>query len=193
MRKRFVEDLQTSSVCVTERDYENIVMSTPGLCIAKARAFKEQESNTVRIAVLQGGPSLKPALTPLYKQLIKRRINERRMLSTRVVLTGPAYLTVDVQLSVRCKIYVDENDIGIREVVERIIDYRTGNRTFGEPLEYETIIRAVEALSSVDYVKDISVKPVIPGLSTAREATLIPKSNVLLLPGEISIERITRE
>ena len=193
VRKRFVEDLQTSSVCVTERDYENIVMSTPGLCIAKARAFKEQESNTVRIAVLQGGPSLKPALTPLYKQLIKRRINERRMLSTRVVLTGPAYLTVDVQLQVRCKIYVDENDIGIREVVERIIDYRTGNRTFGEPLEYETIIRAVEALPSVDYVKDISVKPVIPGLSTAREATLIPKSNVLLLPGEIAIERITRE
>lgn len=193
VRKRFVEDLQASSVCVTEKDYENIVMSTPGLCIAKARAWKEQESNTVRIAVLQGGALLKPALTPLYKSLIKKRIDERRMLSTRVELISPAYLTVDVQISVRCKIYVDENDMGIREVVQRVIDYRTGKRTFGEPLEYETIIRAVEDLPSVDYVKDISVKPVIPGLSVAREAVLIPKSNVLLLPGEISIERITRE
>ncbi|MBP5164998.1 MAG: baseplate J/gp47 family protein [Lachnospiraceae bacterium] len=193
VRKRFVEDLQTSSVCVTEKDYENIVMSTPGLCIARVRAFKEQESNTVRIAVLQAGADLKPALTPLYKSIIKKRIDERRMLSTRVELIGPAYLTVDVQISVRCKIYVDENDMGIREVVESIIDYRTGKRNFGEPLEFETIIRAVEALPSVDYVKDISVKPVIPGLSQTREAVLLPKANVLLLPGKISIERITRE
>ena len=168
-------------------------MSTPGLCIARVRAFKEQESNTVRIAVLQAGADLKPALTPLYKSIIKKRIDERRMLSTRVELIGPAYLTVDVQISVRCKIYVDENDMGIREVVERIIDYRTGKRNFGEPLEFETIIRAVEALPSVDYVKDISVKPVIPGLSHTREAVLLPKANVLLLPGKISIERITRE
>ena len=128
VRQRFLMDMEKSYTAVTEKDYERVVLTTPGLCLHKAKAEMDDEKNLVRIAVKQDTDEEFPRLSEVYQKIIKERIEERRLLTTRVELIQPVYMPVNVSATVYVKTHFDNAAAMIEEVIREKIDYLNSDR-----------------------------------------------------------------
>ncbi len=191
VRRRFREDVYTPYTCVTAEDFERTVLATPGLCIKKARARMDEDENLVRIAVMPATDGEFPKLSTNYIKAIGERLTERRLLTTRYQIIQPVYTGV----SVRCTAYVRRHFADCRKRIEdrlkQEIDYRTGERNFGETLKFEHVFRALEELDCVEYIYDLSMIPENRRRARIEDQNIIPAENCLLYPGGIEIEVIT--
>ena len=188
VRRRFLQDMENPYTAVTEADYERLVRMTPGLCVKKARAWMDEARNLVRIAVMQGTDEEHPQLSKMYEKIIRARLEERRLLTTRVELVQPAYVPVNVSAIVYVKLHYDNADKAIEEVVRQKVDYTTTDRNFGQILKFDEIFHAIEMLECVEYVYELSLKPGPGGGAHLKDADVHPGNNCLLYPGDIRIE-----
>lgn len=193
VRQRFLMDMEESYTCVTENDYEKVVLSTPGLCLHKAKAEMDEDKNLVKIAVKQDTDEEFPKLSDIYKTIIKERLEERRLLTTRVELVQPIYMPINVTATVYVKHHFDNAINHIEEVIRQKIDYLNTDKNFGEPLKFDDVFHAIEMLECVEYVYDLSVRPKSLAGAKMRDADVIPNNNCLFYPGEIHIETVTFE
>ncbi len=188
VRKRFVEDMNTPQTAVLCTDYEYLVQKTPGLCIAKVHAWMDKVKNEVQVAVLPGGPEKFPKLSEIYKKEIEGRLEERRLISTRVSVRQPVYQPVITNGT----IYVKPHYENCREQIERVIaqevDYIHGKRNFGELLHFDRLFHAVEALECVGYLSNFSISVENGGYAVSEGADVRPDENCLLYPGKINLE-----
>ncbi len=193
VRKRFVKDMEASYTAVTERDYEELVKSTPGLCIHKAKAYMNEEKNLVSIAVKPGTDETYPRLSSIYTKMIRDRIEERRLLTTRIDLVQPVYTAVNVSGSVYVKLHYEYSLEDITETIRRHIDYLNTDRNFGDRLRFDEVFHAIEMLECVEYVYDLSLRPQSQAVARIEDSDIIPNINCLLYPGQIDIETISFE
>lgn len=193
VRQRFVKDMETSYVAVTEKDYESVVLSTPGLCIHKARAEMDETRNLVRIAVKQGTDEEFPKLSEMYRRIIRERLEERRLLTTRVELVSPVYMPVNVSATVYVKLHYANADKRIESVIRKKIDYLNSDKNLGEALKFDEVFHAIEMLDCVEYVYDLSLRPKTTAGARMNDADILPDANCLLYPGDIHIETVTFE
>ncbi|MBQ4481678.1 MAG: baseplate J/gp47 family protein [Lachnospiraceae bacterium] len=191
VRRRFREDVYTPYTCVTAEDYERTVLQTPGLCLKKARARMDEAENLIHIAVMPATDEEFPKLSPNYIKAIGERLTERRLLTTRYQIMQPFYVGV----SVRCTAYVRRHFSNCKQRIEerlkQEIDYRSGERNFGETLKFEQVFRALEELDCVEYIYDLSMVPENRRRARMEDQNIIPAENCLLYPGGIEIEVIT--
>ncbi|MCR5654164.1 MAG: baseplate J/gp47 family protein [Lachnospiraceae bacterium] len=193
VRRRFVRDMEASYTAVTAKDYENVVLTTPGLCIHKAKAEMDEDRNLIRIAVKQGTDESFPKLSDMYQRIIKERLEERRLLTTRVELIQPVYMPVNVTATVYVKPHYENAGDQIKEVIRQKIDYISSDKNFGEILKFDTVFHAIEMLESVEYVYDLSLRPKSVAGAKMQDADILPDANCLLYPGEIRVETVTFE
>ncbi|MBE5918238.1 MAG: hypothetical protein E7272_00185 [Pseudobutyrivibrio ruminis] len=193
VRQRFLTDMEKPYTAVTEKDYENLVLTTPGLCIHKAKAQMDEERNLVKIAVKQGTDEGFPRLSDIYQKIIKERVEERRLLTTRVELIQPIYMPVNVNATVYVKTHFDNAASMIEETIRERIDYLNSEKNFGEVLKFDELFHAIEMLDCVEYVYDLSLRPKTLSGAKMRDADVVPDKNCLLYPGEIHIETVTFE
>ena len=193
MQKRFLQDIGRVCTAVTEQDYEHLVETTPGLCIRKARAWRVNGENLVRVTLLPGSDQEHPKLSPIYRDVISKRLEARRMLTTRFELIPPEYAAVDIKATVYVKVYYNDSREQIERLLRAQVDYLHSDPNFGEVLRFEDIFRAMESLECVDYVYELSLRPQKTSLATMREADIFPKENVLLHVGRISLELVTND
>ncbi len=193
VRRRFLQDMENPYTAVTEADYERLVRTTPGLCVAKARAWMDEARNLVRIAVMQGTDDEHPRLSKMYEKIIKNRLEERRLLTTRVELVQPQYVPVNVMATVYVKLHYDNAAQKIEEVIRQRVDYTTTEKNFGQILKFDEIFHAIETLDCVEYVYELSLKPGAGNGAKVRDADVIPGRNCLLYPGEIRVETMSFE
>jgi hypothetical protein len=132
-----------------------------------------------------------PKLSSLYKKLISEYLEKRRILTTRFEILDPEYVGVDIRINVYVKPYFDNYKESIEDVLRDSIRYVDGDSNFGDPLEYETVIRNVESLECVEYVSDISMTVQRAGAAKVSESELVPKKNVLLYPGRLYVNAVT--
>ena len=193
VRQRFIRDMEMSYTAVTEADYERVVLSTPGLCVHKAKAEMDENSNLVRIAVKQGTDEEFPRLSDIYKRIIRERLEERRLLTTRVELVQPVYMPVNVSATVYVKLHYENAAARIEEIIREKTDYLHSDKNFGEVLKFDEMFHAIEMLDCVEYVYELSLWP--KSLSGARmqDADIFPNANCLLYPGDIHVETVTFE
>lgn len=193
VRQRFIRDMETSYTAVTEADYERVVLSTPGLCLHKAKAEMDEARNLVRIAVKQGTDEEFPRLSEIYRRLIRERLEERRLLTTRVELVQPIYMPVNVSATVYVKLHFENASAKIESTIRTAIDYLHSDKNFGEILKFDEVFHAIEMLDCVEYVYELSLRP--KSLSGARmqDVDVVPNANCLLYPGDIHVETVTFE
>ena len=191
MRERFLKDVHQPYVAVCAGDYENIAMSTPGLCIRKARAVMNEALNLVEVVVLPDSEEELPMLSETYRRQIMEQLLERRLLTTRVELVGPKYVSVNVRgtVSVR-RGYEKEAEERIREELHRACEYRDNDKTFGETLFYSEVFRALERIDEVDFVYDLSIRPSGGALAKYVDGNIYPDKFVLCKLGNVDIEVI---
>ena len=193
VRDRFLKDLKSVYRAVTASDYEEIVKSTPGLCIRKAKAILDENLNTIKLAVLPDSDEKFPALSDIYIDRITERLEDRRLLTSRYMILKPAFVAVGV----KCTVYVRRHFGDCRKQIEdRIrsrIDYINSDRNFGERLNFEDIFYAIEDLECVDYVYDLSLHSENDRLAKVKEYDLYPRADCLCYPGEIQLEIVTAD
>ncbi len=193
VRQRFLMDMETSYTAVTKKDYEKLICTTPGLCIHKARAKMDEEKNLVSIAVKPGTDEPFPGLPDIYRRMLMRRLEERRLLTTRVELIAPAYMAVNVSGTVYVKLHYEHSVNEIEDVIRGHVDYLHSDKNFGETLHFDEVFHAIEMLECVEYIYDLSLRPQTVALAKMEDADIVPAANCLLYPGQIHIETITFE
>ncbi|MBQ9633009.1 MAG: baseplate J/gp47 family protein, partial [Lachnospiraceae bacterium] len=193
VRKRFIRDMEASYTAVTERDYEELVRTTPGLCIHKAKAYMDDEKNLVSIAIKPGTDELYPRLSNIYIKMIQARLEERRLLSARIELVQPVYTAVNVSGSVYVKLHYEYSLEEITETIRQHIDYLNSDKNFGDRLHFDEVFHAIEMLECVEYVYDLSLRPQSNTAARIEDSDICPNVNCLLYPGQIDIETISFE
>ena len=193
VRQRFLADISMPYTAVTEEDYEKIVRNTPGLCVHKAKAIMDDARNLVTIAVKPGTDEAFPSLPEIYRRIINKRLEDRRLLTTRVELIPPIYVAVNVTGTVYVKIHYDNSLEDITRVISDKINYLTSDRNFGDRLKFDEVFHAIEFLECVEYVYDLSLRPQSVIHARMIDADIQPDPNCLLYPGQIQIETVTFE
>jgi len=192
VRKRFIQDIDTPFAAVTASDYESIVLNTPGLCINKAKAYIDQKRNEVKIAVLPGNKGINglPVLTTDYETIIQKRLEERRLLTTKVTLMKPQYEKVNVRAVVYVDQYFVRSESRIEDRIRKAINYIDSSKNFGEPLLFQEVFEAIEEDSGVEFVSKLKLSPNRSKYATVKEESVYPGEDVVLIPGTISVDLI---
>ncbi|MCR5101127.1 MAG: baseplate J/gp47 family protein [Butyrivibrio sp.] len=193
VRKRFAKDMNTPYTAVTAADYEQIVKTTPGLCIKKAHAKINAADNLVRISVMPGTDDEWPTLSDIYIKEISDRLEERRLITTRFQIIQPVYAAV----SVKGTIYVKRHYSGCREKImeklSREINYIESSKNFGDVLRFEDVFHGIETLDCVQFVYELSLSPENPKIATLQDSDIYPKENCLCYLGDVQLEIVTYE
>lgn len=192
-RKRYVQDIYKPYTAVSATDYETLVKTTPGLCIHKVKAYMNYDRNLVEVAVKPYSLERFPVLSRDYRRMIRNRLEQCRLLSTRIEILQPVYLPIQV----RCVIYVHKHYDHCREQIEQALneelDYINGPQEFGQILQFDTIFRKLEQLECVAQVYDLILTPKNRALAVCQGADIIPKVNCLCYPGSITLELHTQD
>lgn len=193
VRRRFVRDVNDHYTAVQAKDYEKIVKTTPGLCIHKVKAVAHPEKNQVQIAVKPYSTEPFPKMSAIYKDVIKQRLEQRRLLTTRIELMQPAYVQVDVQGIIYVKPHFENSIQEIEEVIRKELDYLNSDRNFGERFNFDELFHHIEALECVDFIYELSAASQNYQLAPKQGMDIQPMPHCLLYPGEISLELNTME
>src|SRR6266481_4241626 len=98
--RRTVEDLRAPSNAVNLLDIERLALDVPGTRVARARASAGvhpdypclDASGVVTVVILPDMPVPKPQPTRGLLDVVKKYLNRRRMVCTRIEVVGPEYL-----------------------------------------------------------------------------------------------------
>ena len=193
VRRRLIADLRKHYTAVEAVDYENLVRTTPELCIDKVKAVRDDVKNQIQIAVKPVSNTSFPKLSKIYLDAINKRIEKARLLTVNVEVLQPVYVPVHVQGT----IYVKPHYEGCRELIETVIkrqlDYISTERNFGDVFHFDDLFVQIESLACVKYIYDLSVSLTNQLYATQKGLDIQPKNNCLLYPGEIILELNTTE
>ena len=134
-----------------------------------------------------------PRLSESYKKIIRSQLELRRLLTTRVELVSPAYTQVNVSGTIYVKMHYENSQAIIEDTIRQKIDYLNSEKNFGELLKFDDVFRAVELLDCVEYIYELSLRPLTTAHAKMKDADILPAENCLLTPGQISLELITFE
>lgn len=185
---RFLQDLRTPYTAVTAEDYEQLVLETPELCIHKVKAFLNESRNLVRIAVKPGTDEEFPRLSETYKKVLLKRLEDKRLLTTRIEIIPPLYTAIDVHGTIYVKNQYENTMEQIEQTIRKKIDYIHSERNFGELLKFDEVFHAIEELDCVDFIYELSMYPQEPALAKLIDSDILPRENVLCYVGEISLK-----
>ncbi|MCR5451312.1 MAG: baseplate J/gp47 family protein, partial [Lachnospiraceae bacterium] len=191
MRERFLEDIKKSYVAVTAADYEELVSNTPGLCIKKVKAMMDEERNLVRIVIMPDTEEIYPKLSSIYEREILEQMEGRRLLTTRIQVESPKYVTINIKASICVKRALRSDAMDqIVNVIKREVDYRDSVHTFGEILKFDEVFRAIDLLECVEFIYDLSFSPANTRFAKIIDENVVPQDNVLCVLGDCDIELI---
>lgn len=192
VRRRFINDMNTPNTAVTAQDYISLANMIPGLCIAKANAWRDDDRNEVQIAIMPDLEQDFPKLSDVYINIIEKYFDDKRLLSTAVRILQPMYVPVNVTGRIYVKMNYNDCSRTIEEAIKKELDYMHSNRQFGEPLRFDRVFHAIEALECVSYINELRTDAAGNNVRT-EGADIYPNNNCLFYPGHIRIETIVAE
>ncbi len=187
-RKRYVQDIKYPYTAVVASDYEKLVKETPGLCIDKVKAYVNSATNTVSVAVKPFTTEKFPMLSKEYMNNLRNRVEQCRLLSTRVEIKNPVYIAVQVHGVIYVKQHYENMNEEIEKVIREELDYIDGDKNFGDVIHFDKLVRKIEAIEGVWQVYDLNLTPHSHNYAEKNGADIVPKDNCLFYPGNIMIE-----
>ena len=192
-RRRYVKDLYRPYAAVTAADYETWVRETPGLCISKVKAILNQDTNCVEVMVKPNTLEEFPKLSPDYINILNERLEQCRLLSTKIVLRQPAYLPLEVRGTVYVNSHYGDCREQISTAIKEALDFVNGPQNFGDVVQFDMVIRKIEQLECVKQVYDLAIFPQNSVLGKKSGVNIIPVSNCLCYLGSLNLEILTNE
>ena len=191
VKKRFLEDMNTTYRAVSASDYEYIARTTPGLCIRKTKAVMDTNKDIVKVTVLPDTDEKFPKLSKIYTEKIVERLSERRLITSQFEVLKPSFVAISVKGTVYVKRHYKDCKEQIESRIRGKIDYINTDHNFGDRLRFEDVFHAIEDLDCVEYVYDLSLRSENSKLAYMKEYDIFPRFDCLCYPGEINIEIVT--
>lgn len=188
IRKRFLQDMMQPVLAVTEKDYKELALQTPGLCIRKVSAYYEERRNQICVAVMAGTEAAFPRLPFLYRRQIERYLDKRKILTAKVSVKDPTYIRVDVYVTVSV---IDREKWDIKKVRQEIaeeLDDRRNGREIGQIISFDSLSGRIRACPGTGHILELKTIPAgVPG-RFIRPGTDIPiPPDAACYPGDIVI------
>jgi predicted phage baseplate assembly protein len=148
-------------------DYERLALEVPGTKLERVRAWAGIDPahpclsapGTVTVCVVPSLPAGRPEPTPGLLAAVHRYLFRRRIIGTRLQVTGPGYVEVRVQATVQVKDGVNAARVqaDIVEALDRFLDPLTGGPNergwpFGRDVYRSEILQLIDGVTGVDHV-----------------------------------------
>lgn len=157
---------------VTLADFEAIALETPGLRVARAVATPNlypslecvSAPGVVSVIVLPSLPRSRPAPVAGFVERISARLEARRILGTRVVVTGPRYLDVGVTARVKAFDGVDGKRLAaqVAQALDAFFDPISGGPEgagwpLGRDVYRSEVMQVIDETPGVDHVLSLDL------------------------------------
>lgn len=163
---------------VTFRDYEQLVLSAPGLMIESCRAYSQRpEQKEITLAVKPCSTHRKAVMSPGYEKNLYRLLEEKRMIGTRLRLVSPDYYDVTIACTVCARVQYRMADQMVAEAVKEWV----GARGLGQGIPYGELLGMIDSLPCVQKVESLWLDSASRGKRTPRGDLLVPARGLLNL------------
>jgi predicted phage baseplate assembly protein len=157
---------------VTLGDYERLAVETPGARIARAHAIADLHPDfscvnaigVVTVVIVPYLPRGRPAPSAGLARTVAAYLNERRIVGTRLAVTGPTYTEMHVQAQVRASRGADLVALKARVLasLDAFFDPLHGGRDgtgwpFGRDVVRTEVFQEIEDVPGVDHVLDLEL------------------------------------
>lgn len=182
--ERFQAELFDLGYAVTEEDYENMVLRTPGLMIAKAKVVElDSVANRISIAVKPWSDRMGEGLSRAYYANIVQYMGSRRLIGTDLRILKPEYVRINLYLNLELLAYYQETDSSIKESL--IHFFQETQSEFGKPVLYGALYGFLDRMQSLKRIHSLTIDAV--GLGIERNM----RGDVILPPnGLASLDQI---
>lgn len=169
-------DMAQPSCAVTLADYETIAKKTPGLVIRRACALPMPPPGVVSIAGMnavtivvetgaEGG-----SLAAAQKENLLRHLNRYRLVTTRVYVIPPEYISIQVH----CDVRVRTQHLHPEEIIQKALeDYFSVEWPFGRSVQYADIYGLLDTLECVSAVQALTIGAQGRGVQTNASGDVI--------------------
>lgn len=153
-------------------DYEILAKETPGFDIASATAWADihpsfpcfKAPGVVTVVVIPNMPIARPTPSESLLRAVKAYLNRRRLIGTRVEVTGPTYREVAVRAQVQSLAGTSKMPLGERVVdaLNSFLSPLTGGPDgtgwpFGRDVYRAEILQVIDGVPGVDYVTSLAL------------------------------------
>lgn len=181
--------LKHPDTAVTYEDYERYVKETPGLMIEsckvipadKMSAVKEKwEENTIFIVVKTVGGSEKRELSESYRKNILSHLEKYRMIGTKIEITAPRYISLELCLDIVTKPHFLDAKERIQQVVESY--FKKLSEEFGATISYSELYGIIDMMDCVAGINEITIDVKDGKVTTTQDGSLVlPPNGVIEL------------
>jgi hypothetical protein len=190
------------SRAATLHDFERLALDVPGTTITRARAWAGidptypclKAPGTVTLVVVPELPRGHPQPSPGLLNVVRRYLERRRVIGTRLLVVGPEYLVVTVRAIVQAKARANPERVRAQILLDlnAFMDPLSGGPNgrgwpFGRDVYRSEILEVIDDVTGVDHVLSLEL---IPGEGEAQCGNLCVCPNWLLTPGQHDIEVI---
>jgi len=156
----------------TTLDIERIAIEIPGTRIRRARAWSQYDaacpcaeaSGTVTVVIVPSLPRSQPAPSAGLLRAVRRWLDRRRVLCTRLVVTGPEYLVVSVTASATALTGADPVRVqaDVVAALSTFLDPLVGGPAgcgwpFGRDVYRSEVLALVDGVPGVDHVTSLTM------------------------------------
>ncbi len=147
---------------VTKEDFERLALEASGE-VAKAMCFDKKEGE-VSLIILPKGEEDKLTPKSMLIQRVKKYLDERRLISTKIEISGPSY----VDISIKAEVIIEPQKIERQHEIEadmtqKLRDFfhplkggpKNEGWLLGRPVHISEIYYLLEKVKNVDYIKDV--------------------------------------
>jgi len=156
---------EASLRAVTLADIESIVLETPGAEIARASARANMfpglacvnALGVITVLLVPDSAAPRPLPSAGLLAYVARRLERRRIIGTRIVVTGPEYVEVAVYATVQTLPRASRDLVRKRvlETLKRFFDPLTW--PFGRDVYRSEVLQALDGVEGVDYVEKLEL------------------------------------
>ena len=204
--KRARRELKQPWRGVTSRDYESLALGTPGLRVARAIALPLQAPDpqslglkpapaTVTVVVAPFSLAPRPIPSPNFLKAVKRHLQRRRLITTKVHVIAPLYTRLRVEAEVRMLPGFDADEVGrrIHQELENFYHPLTGGEggkgwPFGRPLYKSEAYQRIDQVEGVDCVERLDLAAGGAGVSRDAQGNVLLPLQGLVFTGGHQIE-----
>jgi hypothetical protein len=165
-RIRARKNMKIPFKAVSSSDFEHISINTPGLRVARAKAFaldKDRE-NTVHVVVVPESNSKNPAPGRGFLDSVCEHLDRHRILTTRLEVTGPDYIGISIDATVTIQprgdpVLTRQRIIDALDTFLAPIARKRDQKAweFGRSVFKSEVYEVIEGVDGVDCVIDLSL------------------------------------
>ena len=169
---RAIRMLAQPQRAVTLADYEALAIQTPGTEVARAKAWADHHPSfpcfgapgVIAVVILPNMPVTAPTPSRTMINAVSAYLNRRRIIGTRIEVTGPSYRVVAIQAQIQSTNGASKSAVQQRVVdaLNAFLDPLTGGPDgtgwpFGRDVYRAEMMPVIDQVAGVDYIATLAL------------------------------------